>query len=227
MRWQRWRSYFLSLQDFDVEQTKPTNSQQQRGRWKLLMVLAVCAAPMIFSYLTYYVIKPAGRTNFGDLINPRAHPIPALNATTLDAQPASLDAWKGKWIMLKVGPSACAKDCMDQLFAMQQLRSMQGKDMERIERVWLITDAAPLETSLIRQLDGVRMLRAPADVVANWLPVEQGANAAESIFLIDPRGNLMMRFPQVPAGAAEADQVKHYAKIKKDIGKLLKASAIG
>jgi peroxiredoxin len=207
--------------------TQTTNTQQQRGRWKLLLVLAVCAAPLIFSYIAYYVIKPSSRNNFGALIDPRTHPIPALQATTLDAKPASLDAFKGKWIMLKVGPSACAKDCMDQMFAIQQLRSMQGKEMERIERVWLITDSAPLETMLIRQLEDVHMLRAPADVVAKWLPVEQGASAADSIYLIDPLGNLMMRFPPVPAGAAEADKVKHYARIKKDIAKLLKASAIG
>ena len=210
-----------------MEQTQTNKTQQQRGRWKLLMVLAVCAAPMIFSYVAYYVVKPSSRNNFGALIDPREHPIPALQATTLDARPASLDAFKGKWVMLKVGPSACAKDCMDQMFAIQQLRSMQGKAMDRIERVWLITDAAPLETMLMRQLDGVHMLRAPGDVVAKWLPVEQGANAADSIFLIDPLGNLMMRFPAVPAGAAEADKVQHYASIKKDIAKLLKASAIG
>ena len=210
-----------------MEQTKPSNSQQQRGRWKLLAVLAVCAAPLIFSYLTYYVIKPAGRTNFGTLIDPRAHPIPALGATTLDAKPASLDAFKGKWIMLKVGPAACDKTCMDQMFAIRQVRSMQGKEMERIERVWLVTDAQPLETMLIRELDGVHMLRAPAGAVAKWLPLEPGATLDNSIFLIDPLGNLMMRFPPAPVGATEAEKVQHYAKIKKDIGKLLKASAIG
>jgi hypothetical protein len=211
-----------------VEQTKPNNpAQQRRGRWKLLAVLAVCASPMIFSYLTYYVIKPSGRTNFGALIDPRAHPMPALGATTLDAKPASLEAFKGKWIMLKVGPSACDQTCMEQMFAIRQVRSMQGKEMERIERVWLITDNAPLETMLIRELDGMRMLRAPRDAVATWLPLEQGATLENSIFLIDPLGNLMMRFPPVPAGAPEAEKVQHYAKIKKDIGKLLKASAIG
>ena len=60
-------------------------------------------------------------------------------------------------------------------------------------------------------------LRAPADAVNKWLPVEQGGNAADHIYLIDPLGNLMMRFPK----NAEP------AKVKKDIGKLLKASAIG
>ena len=203
------------------------SAQQQRGRWKLLLVLAVCAAPLIFSYITYYLIKPTGRTNFGTLIDARAHPMPALQATTLDARAASLDAWKGKWIMLKVGPAACAKDCMEQMFALQQVRSMQGKDMERIERVWLLLDDAPLEPALAGQMGDVHVLRAPASLVAGWLPVDPGEKMAESIFLIDPLGNLMMRFPKVPVGATEAQKVAHYAKIKKDIAKLLKASAIG
>lgn len=211
-----------------MEQTKTSNAQQNKGRWKLLAVIAVCAAPLIFSYLTYYVIKPQGRTNYGTLIDPRLHPIPAaLGATTLDAAPASLDAWKGKWIMLKVGPSACGKECMEQMFAIRQVRSMQGKEMTRVERVWLVTDAQPLETTLIRELDGMRILRAPAGAVAKWLPVEQGADAADSLWLIDPLGHLMMRFPKVPAGATEAEKVQHYAKVKKDLNKLLKASAIG
>ncbi|MDB5909612.1 MAG: cytochrome oxidase subunit [Massilia sp.] len=210
-----------------MEHTNTSKAVRQRGRWKLLMVLAICAAPMIFSYLTYYVIKPTGRTNFGDLIDPRAHPIPALGATTLDGKPATLDAYKGKWVMLKVGPAACDQACKEQMFAIRQLRSMQGKEMERIERVWLVTDAEPLETILMRELDDVRMLRAPAAAVAKWLPLKQGATLENSIFLVDPLGNLMMRFPPVPAGASEQEKVQHYAKIKKDIGKLLKASAIG
>jgi hypothetical protein len=210
-----------------VEQTNPSKTVQSRGRWKLLMVLAVCASPLIFSYLTYYVIKPAGRTNFGALIDPRAHPMPALGATTLDGKPARLDEYKGKWVMLKVGPAACDAACKDQMFAIRQVRSMQGKDMERIERVWLINDAAPLETVLMRELDGMHMLRAPAAAVAAWLPLEQGATLENAIFLIDPLGNLMMRFPPVPPGATEEQKVQHYGKIKKDIGKLLKASAIG
>jgi hypothetical protein len=195
-------------------QAKPA---QWKGRWKLLAVLAVCAAPLIFSYLTYYVIKPTGRTNYGDLLDPRLYPIPALNSTALDGKPESLDAYKGKWLMLQAAPGDCAQACKDQLVAMRQLRLMQGKGMERIERVWLITDATPLDTLLMRVVDGTRFLRADAAAVAKWLPVEPGGNVADHIYVIDPLGNLMMRFPK------NADP----AKVKKDLGKLLKASAIG
>ncbi|GJI95293.1 cytochrome c oxidase subunit I [Duganella caerulea] len=191
-----------------------------------MLVLAVCAAPLVGSYLTYYVIKPKGGvTNYGALIDPRDHPIPAMASTTLDGKPATLENYKGKWIMLKVGPSDCRQDCQDQLFAMRQLRTMQGKEMERIERVWLITDDQPLDTLLMRVNDGTRMLRAPAAVVEKWLPLEQAAGdrAADHVYLIDPLGNLMMRFPK---GAVSSDTEK-VKKVHKDISKLLKASAIG
>jgi len=140
-----------------------------------------------------------------------------MASRTLAQQPTTLDAYKGKWVMLKVGGSDCQQACQDQLFMMRQLRKMQGKEMDRIERVWLITDEQPLETMLLRVNDGTRMLRAPADVVAKWLPVEQGGDASEHIYLIDPLGNLMMRFPKNPDPT----------KMKKDIAKLLRASAVG
>lgn len=200
-----------------MDQNRTSNIDRNRGRWKLMAVLLVCAAPMIFSYLTYYVIKPAGRTNYGALIDPRTYPIPDLGATTLDGKPAGLDAYKGKWIMLNVDLGACEQACRDQLVMMRQLRIMQGKERDRIERVWLITDATPLDTTLMRVIEGTRMLRARPEAVAKWLPVEEGGNAADHIYLIDPLGNLMMRFP------ANADP----SKVKKDLGKLLKASAIG
>jgi hypothetical protein len=99
--------------------------------------------------------------------------------------------------------------------------------MDRIERVWLITDQAPLETVLIRELDGMQMLRANPAQVAAWLPVAPDAPLDGAIWLVDPLGHLMMRFPAVPPTMPEADKLAHYAKIKKDIAKLLKASAIG
>ena len=200
-----------------MEQNKAINVSRSSGRWKLLAVLAVCAAPLVFSYLAYYVIKPAGRTNYGALINPRAYPMPALGATTLDGKPSGLQAYRGKWIMLQVGPGACPQACRTQLIAMRQLRLMQGKEMERIERVWLITDAAPLDTVSMREFDGTRMLRVDAGALARWLPVDAGDTAPGHLYLIDPLGNLMMRFPK------DADP----GKVKKDLGKLLKASAIG
>ncbi|MFL9926543.1 cytochrome c oxidase subunit I [Herbaspirillum lusitanum] len=183
----------------------------------MLLVVLVCAAPMIASYLTYYVIKPEGRNNYGTLIDPREYPIPDLGATELDGDPASLANLKGKWLMVQVDGGDCNDACKKKLFTMRQLRLMQGKEMERIERVWLVNDKAPLETMLIREYDGMEMLRVDAAKLKAWLPVDAGTTAADHIYLIDPLGNLMMRFPRDPDPG----------KMKKDISKLLRASAIG
>lgn len=187
------------------------------GRWKMLGLLAICAAPVIASYLAYYVVKPEGRTNYGTLLDPRAYPIPRLAAQTLDGKPLELDAYKGKWLMLHVDSAACAAVCQKKMYDMRQLRTAQGKERERIERVWLITDMAPLDTVTMREYDGTRLLRVAPAALQQWLPVEPGATLNEHIYMIDPLGNLMMRWPK------EADP----NRIKRDISKLLRASGIG
>ena len=62
-----------------VAQTQRT----RHGRWKMFGVLLICAAPVIASYLTYYVIRPDGRRNYGELIQPQ-RTLPDLTATALD-----------------------------------------------------------------------------------------------------------------------------------------------
>ena len=193
------------------------SKQKKEGRWKLLLIVAMCAAPVIASYFTYYVIKPTARTNYGDLLDPRNYPIPQLGATTLDGQPIALDAYKGKWIMLQTDDANCQDACKEKLLDMRQVRLMQGKEMDRIERVWLITDDQPLDTLLMREYDGTHMLRVKRAALAGWLPVAAGGALADYIYIVDPLGNLMLRFPKKPDPY----------KMKKDIAKLLTASSIG
>ena len=193
------------------------DKQKRAGRGKLLLVLAICAAPIIASYFTYYVIKPSSRTNYGTLLDPRDYPMPALASTALDGSMLSLQAYRGKWLMVQVSDANCQADCRKRLYDMRQLRLAQGQEMERVERIWLITDGKPLETMLLREYDGVRLLRVSLQALQAWLPAEPGTVVSDHIYLIDPLGNLMMRYPK------DADP----NKIKKDLAKLLKASAIG
>jgi hypothetical protein len=200
-----------------VEASVQSNKARTSGRWKLFAVILICAAPLIASYLSYYVIKPQGRTNYGDLIDPRRYPMPQLGAASLDGKPASLEDYKGKWILMQVGGAQCAQPCQTRLYQMRQLRLAQGKEMDRVERVWLITDDKPVDTMLLRLYDGTRMLRVDPARVQAWLPADAGGTPADHMYMIDPLGNLMMRFPR------DADP----NKVKKDIAKLLRASSIG
>jgi cytochrome oxidase Cu insertion factor (SCO1/SenC/PrrC family) len=199
-------------------QSLTARTNQHAGRWKLFAVIAVCAAPVIASYLTYYVIKPSGRTNYGDFIESALHSIPTdLATTSLDGKPMPLNGLEGKWIMLQVDSGNCAEPCRTKLYDMRQLRLTQGRERDRIERVWLITDDTPLDTVLMREYDGTRMLRANAAAVAKWLPTAPGATDVDHLYLIDPLGRLMMRFPKNA----------NPNKIKKDLGRVLAASSIG
>ena len=202
-----------------MENTEQKARQKAKGRWQLYGVLLVCAAPLIASYVTYYggFAEHVGRNNYGEILDPRQHPLPALGAATLDGKPSGLETYKGKWLMVRSGPAECNDACRKQLFAMRQIRLMQGKEMDRVERVWLVTDQAPLDIALMKEYDGMRILRVDPQALDKWLPVEQGTAAGDHLYMLDPLGNLMMRFPKDP------DPMK----VKKDIGKLLKASAIG
>lgn len=188
------------------------------GRWKLLAVLAVCAAPMIASYFTYYVVKPQAKNNYGTIIDPRQYPMPQLSLTSDEgAKPATLSELKGKWLMLQVDAGSCTETCQKKLLEMRQLRLAQGKAMDRIERVWLITDTQVVDAQIKAGIAGTHLLRTDRAAIEKWLPTEIGTQIQDHIYVIDPLGNLMMRFPK------DADP----NKVKKDIGKLLKASAIG
>jgi hypothetical protein len=184
----------------------------------LYLLLVVCIAPVIASYTAYYLLPPSGRTNYGALIEPQ-RPLPALSLRRLDGTAVPAASLRGSWSMLTVDDGACDEACAKKLWQMRQVRLTTGKDADRVQRIWLVVDEAPLATAVMREYDGTMFLRARADEVAAFLPLpaEPGATVADHIWLIDPLGNLMMRWPK------DADP----NRMKKDLVKLLKASKIG
>jgi cytochrome oxidase Cu insertion factor (SCO1/SenC/PrrC family) len=194
-----------------------TENKKAAGRWKLLAVLAVCASPLIASYFTYYVIKPGPKNNYGSLIDPRQYPMPTLGLQSEEGKAFELSSLKGKWLILQIDDASCTEVCQRKLLEIRQLRLAQGKNMDRIERVWLITDAQQVAEKLKPGIAGTHLLRSDKSKLEKWLPTESGTNLHDHIYLVDPLGNLMMRYPK------DADP----NKIKKDLSKLLKASAIG
>jgi hypothetical protein len=194
-----------------------TENKVTRGRWKLFAILAVCAAPMIGSYITYYGFKPEARSNYGTILDPRNFPVPVLNGVGSDGKSVELAALKGKWLMLQIDSAGCTETCQKKLYDMRQLRTAQGKEMERIGRVWLVTDKTEIDPKLNVGIAGTHVIKVDPVALQKWLPTEPTTSMQEHIYLIDPMGNLMMRFPK------DADT----NKVKKDLAKLLKASAIG
>ena len=183
----------------------------------MLAVLLVCASPVVASYLTYYVIRPEGRRNFGELIDPQ-RPLPAIAATTLDGKAMRMTALKGQWLLLSVAGGACDAHCEKNLYFQRQLRESLGREKERLDRVWLVNDDAPVNGDLRPALASSTVLRVTATEVAQWMEPAAGKHLEDHIYLVDPMGNLMMRFPADMDAAAAA-------KAKRDLDRLLRASA--
>ncbi len=188
-----------------------------QGRWKMLAVLLTCAAPVIASYFTYYVVRPEGRRNFGELVNPQ-RPLPDQAVLALDGTPANLRALKGQWLLLSAAGGACDDACQKHLYLQRQLRETLGKEKDRVDWVWLVTDDAPIPAALLPALKGATVLRVGELQLSQWLSPAVGHLLQDHLYVVDPMGNWMMRFPAGLDLAAAANA-------KRDLDRLLRASA--
>lgn len=184
------------------------------GRWKMLLVLLVCASPVIASYFTYYVIRPEGRRNYGELVDPQ-RPLPAWSARSSGGEALPMTHLKGQWLLISVSDQGCGAGCEKHLYWQRQLREGLGKEKDRLEWVWLRLDDQPLPQVLREATASATVLHAPSTDVSNWLAPAQGHALVDHLYVVDPLGNWMMRFP------ADADP----AKVRRDLERLLRASS--
>ena len=197
------------------------DTQTRRGRIQMLLLLLACAAPVIASYLAYYVFKPeGGKTNFGSLVQP-----------VQDMNPAWFDIpFNGKWTLLVARPAGeCTiknESCLEALFLMRQLRIAVGRESSRVQLVWVNTDDKPVDPEVLLAYDqktaGFQILSLPADPnlkaeFETWLNRD---GAGQKIQLIDPSPAKMMIFPVT-------NSPKEFGSMKKDLEKLLRLNRKG
>lgn len=191
-------------------------SRTSAGRMRMIFVMLICAAPVIASYLTFYVIRPQTQRNFGTLIQP-VKPVPDISARQLDGKEVSLASLKGQWLLVSVASAACDNACQTNLLLQRQIRASLGREKERTDWVWLITDDKPVPKELMAGLSDAVILRVSSEGISQWLTAESTHGMSEHLYLIDPHGNWMMRFP--PALSTEQATL-----LKRDWDKLLRAS---
>jgi len=191
---------------------------QPSGRGKLFAMFLACSLPVLLAIFVFFVLKPKGEANFGQLIHP-ARPVPVTSLMKSQGQPVELPQLKGQWLLVSVGSGACAADCAQHLFIQRQLREMLNKDKDRVDRVWLITDDQPISSDIQPLLTETTILRANDAVLKAWLgdlPVDE---AKQQLFVIDPQGNAMLRMPADMQG-------KQASAAKSMMQKLLMASVV-
>jgi hypothetical protein len=197
------------------------NTQTRRGRIQMLLLLLACAAPVIASYLAYYVFKPeGGKTNFGTLVQP-----------VQDMNPAWFDIpFNGKWTLLVARPAGdCTiknESCLEALFLMRQLRIAVGRESGRVQLVWVNTDGKAVDPEVLLAYDqktaGFQIVDLPVDPKLRtefdaWLNRD---GVGQKIQLIDPSPAKMMIFPV-------SNSPKEFGSMKKDLEKLLRLNRKG
>ncbi len=168
---------------------------------KLLLLAAFFLLPAAASWIAWrYELVPGASGNYGTLLSPR--PVAG----------APLAALRGKWVLVQLDAGACDAWCERKLYIMRQIRRAQGKEMQRVGRLWLLTDTVQPRAELLAAIEGTVI--APAGTGADF-PAE--AMRKDHIYLVDPLGNLMMRFPRDPDPSL----------MIKDLQRLLKVSGFG
>ncbi len=109
----------MTVHSVDAEPLE-AQSRTRSGRWKMLLVLFMCAAPVIASYFTYYVIRPEGRSNYSQVISPGVFMPDTLALTNLQGQAVLDSSLKGQWLMVVVAGSRCDARCEKYLLLQRQ-----------------------------------------------------------------------------------------------------------
>ena len=183
-----------------------------RPRLILLAIMALFAAPIVVSWLAYLFLRPEATANYGTLLTP-----PALVTTTSFLRAGGgtfrFEELRGKWVLIASDSGACPQACVDKLTLMRQLRLMLGRNAERVVRVFVADDTRPIAAEALAPFEGTVVITPPEGLWQSLAPVNDRAH----YYLVDPLGNVMMRFPADPKPR----------RMLKDLEVLLKASRIG
>lgn len=178
---------------------------QTKQRLFLLFLAAVCALPMVLSYLMYYVWKPERTMNYGEMMDMRSVPLP-----TEWLQASRQEALQGKWVLLQISSSQCPAACEARLYAMRQLRLAMGVKQGKVAMLWALDDAQSPSSALLAQHPDLILARRP-NIWSTVLPQPDH----NRIYLVDPLGRLVLRYPEQPDPARMIRDVARLLDVKR------------
>ncbi len=186
-------------------------SKKSSGRMTLFLIALAFFGPMAIAVYMYYGGQEVELgANKGALLEPYIN----LN----DELPESgfSEAAPGKWRLVYTNEAACDDACREALYTVRQSRKMLGREMERVERIFLHGDSAPDTLFINQEHAGLITFQdgGLSQLLENKRP---DALPAGGFYLVDPLGNLVLYFEP---GMNPKDMVS-------DIKRLLRISQIG
>lgn len=206
-------------------QDSNTSDALRRQRLKLLLIFFLFALPLLSAVIWHLNIdrwRPGTTTNYGALIVP-ARPLAPFDMLGMDGAHITQDFLRGKWTLIYIGAAACEAACRGNLYKMRQVRVALNEKMERVQRLWVLSDAphATPSAALLSEHMGLVVAKPDTAELEHFMiqfnhPGDPPAGQ-DRVYLIDPLGNLMMQYP------ADADP----KGLLKDLQRLLITSWVG
>ncbi len=178
--------------------------QQGRSRVQLALIALVFLGPLaVAAWLYSQGSSPTGRTNHGALLEPIVSVSESLPGVP-----------ERSWVLLYRNPGACDDTCQDALYTARQARLMLGKEMDRVQRVFLHGDSPPDTVFLADEHPGLITIEDSAldALLDNKKPAELPAGG---YYLVDPLGNLVMYFRPDLDPSDMVDDIKHLLKLSR------------
>ena len=198
-----------------------TRSLRARNLRTLAALAALFFLPLLASAWLYYGMgwTPGGHINHGELIRP-PRPLPRLAIATIPERTSEVPdpvLFRGKWTLVYIGDGRCDAACRATLYVMRQTRLALGAEMPRVARVFLVTANCCAKDYLAREHAGMSIFEGAGNAGAQVLSQFPAGDRAHTLFVVDPLGNLMMRY-----------DVRHDPRgLLVDLRRLLELSQIG
>lgn len=181
--------------------------QKTKSRLYLLLIFAACALPIVASLFVYYVWKPAKFLNHGELMEVK--PLPAGSFFDASGKEVKLQA-EGKWTLLVLDSGACDAECKQRLYDIRQVWLAFELNQNRLQRAWALSDDIKPDPELLKEHEGMQLVRAK-DVLIDFFPQP----SIGRIYLIDDRGNQVLRYLPKPEPKRMIKDVSRLLLIKK------------
>lgn len=186
------------------EQVQAGVSVQKRSMWPLWLLVAIFGLPLVVAYTMYFGgWMPSVTSNKGELVHP-AQPVPEMEFRTPEDAPLAFSSLQPQWIMITVSDNGCQQECRERVYDLRQIWKALAAGRKNVERLLVLRGYKP-DADLIKYfMDYKEMVVAIADEAVYdglmRLLAQSGEVRPGTVFLVDPMGNLMMRYlPEQPA----------------------------
>ncbi|WP_404366371.1 hypothetical protein [Marinobacter sp.] len=201
----------------DETEDQPSPERVRRGRRMVLLLFAIGFGPMILATVMYYTgwLNPAGHSNHGLLVSP---PVPVSELKLEGPRGEALETRFGPqikdpdWLLLIVAQN-CGDECQQLLYLARQVNVALGKNADRLSRAaWVEQVPEDLAGSWNSEYPSMGRLKVRNGESPDWPPGVDPGEAPE-ILVIDPFGNIMMRYTTEHSGKEMLEDLKHLLKL--------------